>query len=180
MRPCTDQNLDHSRKSYIWRKWPDAPQKGQMRSYSPSTLYTDMEQRHYRACNQPEPAVEKMKKIQDQELGNTKDVESQHLPDSSEHRDQEDSKILLSNTVQAHWELQHYPDIRAAMAPGNRKMSTAISVHLSTALMFISFASQRYDSSAVSQRTLPQCPSKTQTLEQLPTVHRRFRSCSVH
>lgn len=104
----------------------------------------------HRARNQPEPAAETMKKIQDQKQGNAKDPAFQHLPNSSEHRDPEDSKILLANAVQAHWELQHYPDIRTAMAPGNRKTSSAISAYLSTVLMFISFASQRYDSSAAS------------------------------
>lgn len=53
------------------------------------------------ACNQPEPASETMK-IHDQEPENTKDPVSQHLPNSSECRDEEDSKILLANTVQAH------------------------------------------------------------------------------
>lgn len=105
MGPCTDQNVGHGRKSYIWRKWPDAPQKGQTGSHTPPTLHTDMKQRHCKCTGHVislNLQQKKMKKIQDQDLGHTKDLVSQHPPDSSEHLDQDDSKILLSNTVQAH------------------------------------------------------------------------------
>lgn len=124
-----------------------------MGSHAPPTLHTGMEQRH---CKCRGHAIslnlqqKKKKKIQDQDLEHTKDLVSQHPPDSSEHLDQDDSKTLLSNTVQAHREVIALPCTRAAMAPGNRKTSTAVSAHLSTALMFISFASQRYDSSVPS------------------------------